>query len=446
MHKIKFLGAAGTVTGSSYLLTSPNGQILIDLGMFQGTTKIEDLNYLPLSFNPKEVDAVILTHAHLDHCGRLPLLVKNGYTGPIFMTPATRDLTELTLFDAARIAEGPDGSGLYDEFDVNKLRRLFKTVNYHETLTIRDFKIEMFDAGHLLGSASLKINSNGKTFVFSGDLGNTPQDILKPTEYIDRGDFVVMESTYGGRTHNESDQDGILEREIKETIASKGVLLIPSFAMERTQTLLHRIGHLKGSNKIDKNLEVYVDSPMAIRATKIFLDHSNLFNEEMNSLHKNKSPFTFPGLYVIDNPKKSNQLQFLRGPAVIIAGSGMMNGGRILRHAANFLGNNNARLLLVGYQAEQTLGREIQDGERLVRIENKTVKINATVVDTSGSFSSHADEPKLINWLSKLDGVSKVFLTHGEDAGRNPLKSKIVQDLKITNVVLPSRDDIEEIN
>ena len=336
MKSIKFLGAAGTVTGSGYILTSNSGSsILIDLGMFQGPPEIEQLNQNPVDMRAGELDAVILTHAHLDHCGRLPLATKGGFKGNFYMTAATADLTEVVLLDAEKIARRDlDKEPLYTYEDVVQTIPQIKIVKYHERFKAGDFEIEMVDAGHLLGSASLIIKEGGKTIVFSGDLGNSPQLLVAPTEHVSQADYVVMETTYGDREHPDEDSNGILQEEINITEEEGSVLLIPCFSLNRTQDILYRIKLLKESGKVKDETPVFMDSPMGITATEIYLEHKNLFNEDLKKVTTRENPFDFQNLFSLRKSRGGKLIKNHKGAKVIIAGSGMMTGGRILSHAA----------------------------------------------------------------------------------------------------------------
>jgi metallo-beta-lactamase family protein len=440
--KIKFLGACGTVTGSSYMLTSGSGKsILIDLGMFQGLPEIDKLNYEPFNYDCSELVGAILTHAHLDHCGRLPILLSHGFTGNIWMTPATRDLTELSLLDSAKIAKGDKNPILYDtQLAVNTISQ-FKTINYDTSLMLGDFTIFLRDAGHILGSASLEItdnqaNSSFKKIVFSGDLGNTPEDLLQTTEFIDSSDLVVMESTYGDRLHPATDPKDTLISEIHHIENSGGTLLIPAFSLDRTQEILHLLLHLKQDRLIKPETPVFLDSPMAVKATDIYLKYPNLYNSHVQADLKTGNPFDFPGLAIINKRNESESIHKHAGPKVIIAGSGMMNGGRIIGHAKHYLPMNTTRLLIVGYQGEATLGREILEGAKTVTLDNSTIQIKASV-NSIQSMSSHADQKQLIEWLRHIKGVKKVFITHGEEMPRMVLSQKINTELGISDIEKP---------
>ncbi len=440
--QIKFLGAAGTVTGSSYVLTSGSGQsILIDLGMFQGTPEIEKLNYNPYEYNCSKLDGAVLTHAHLDHCGRLPILIPRGFKGKIWMTPPTRDLTELSLLDSAKIAVQDHKKALYDKDLAYKTIDRFKTMDYRSPERIGDFIVTMRDAGHILGSASLEIedlrpNSEIHKIVFSGDLGNYPEDIVKITEFIDDADAVIMESTYGDRLHAEEDATEMLMNEINAVEESGGTLLIPAFALERTQEILHMIMHLKKEGKVKTQTPVFLDSPMADQATQIYADYPEMFNVHISEDLKNGGIFAFDGLEVIVKRNHSRGLYYKDGAKVIIAGSGMMTGGRIVGHAAQYLSHKKNRLFIVGYQGEGTLGRQLMEGQKEVLIDGKMVSVKASV-NTTHAMSSHSDQQQLVNWLKHIKQVKKVILTHGEDPARQALANRVQQELRIQDIHLP---------
>lgn len=436
------MGASGTVTGSSYIVTSESGQsIMIDMGMFQGTPEIEQLNYVPYEYDCNNLVGAVLTHAHLDHCGRLPLLLSKGFTGNIWMTLATRDLAELALLDSAKIAERDKKRFLYDTKQVETTISSFKSINYDNPFQLGNFTITLRDAGHILGSASVEItdntrDSNLKKIVFSGDLGNIPDDLLQTTEYIDSADVVIMESTYGDRLHPRAEPKDTFITEIQTIEKTGGTLLIPAFSLDRTQEILHLLKHLKEDHKIREQTPIFLDSPMGIKATEIYLKYPQLFNSHIQSDFQIGNPFDFPGLEVISTHDESEAIHKRVGPKVIIAGSGMMNGGRIVRHAAYYLPILTTRLLIVGYQAEDTLGRELKMGAQKVTIEQFPVQVKATIQSIE-TMSSHADQRMLITWVNQIKGVKRVYITHGEDASRTALSQKIKEELHISDIVMP---------
>jgi len=448
------------VTGSCYLLTGDTGeQILVDLGMFQEGENLGKLNYEPFLFDSAKIAGVLVTHAHLDHTGRLPMLVKSGYKGKIYMTKATRMLTALVLADAAKVAvetshnngiassvaksEPPrndinEGGVLYTEEDVDSLLEKIDIVEYDQPFSIGGFTVVFRDAGHILGSGSIEVtDATKRKIVFSGDLGNTPEDMIRPTEQVKKAEYVVMESTYGDRLHREEDPSVVLQEEINEVEKNGGVLLIPSFSIERAQELLHRINHLKNEKKIAEGTKVFLDSPMAIRATEIFRRSPELYNRELTKELKTDDPFGFPGLALTQSAEESRGILLSSAPKVIISGSGMMHGGRVLHHAINYLADTKTRLLLVGYQAPGTLGRRLLDGEKKVMIYNQEIVVAANVREVE-TMSCHADQKKLLHWLGHIKDVKRVFLTHGEDSARIALQEKIKEELGIRDLVIPS--------
>ncbi len=441
--KIKFMGAAGTVTGSSYVLTSGSGQsLLIDLGMFQGTSDIEQLNYRDFAYDCSTLVGAVLTHAHLDHCGRLPILLKKGFTESVYMTSATADLTELSLLDTAKIAKEDGKPILFDKELAIEMTTKFKRVYYRTPTQIGDFIVTMRDAGHILGAAiveieDIKATSDIHKIVFSGDLGNSPDDLLHEIEMIENADAVVMESTYGDRLHPTSDPMVALAQEINEVEAVGGTLLIPAFSLHRTQELMHMIKHLKEKGAVRKDTPVFMDSPMGNEATTIYTRYQAEFNDHIQKEFEGSGPFDFPGLTMIRKKSGHKLIDVELGAKVIIAGSGMMSGGRIVGHAAKYLQIPSTRLFIVGYQGIETLGRELLEGAKVVSIEGKKVSVKAMVTDTQ-SMSSHADQGQLIKWLKPIKGAKKVFLTHGEDGPRQALAEKIKTDLGISDIVLPT--------
>lgn len=437
VQKLSFHGAAGTVTGSCFLLQDQTSKVLIDCGLFQGSIELEELNHAPFGFDPTELTGMLLTHAHLDHCGRIGKLVKEGFSAPIYMTAATHALLEITLADAAHVMESHrEVAPLYGAEEVEKTMSLCHIIEYNQKFSFAGYEIVYVNAGHILGSASITVTKDGQTIAFSGDLGNSPQDIIQPTEYIKQADIVVMESTYGNKNHPDEDPSVLLQSEINAVEQSGGALLIPAFSLERTQELLHRIDHLKQSSKVKEDTPVFMDSPMAIRATDVFRRYVNLYNSELKSHVKNDDPFSFPGLQVVYRGKDSASIKEIIGPKVIIAGSGMMTGGRILAHAIHFLPQKESRLLIVGYQAENTPGRALQEGAKVVTIEDQEVSVKAHVSETQ-AMSSHADQTQLLHWFNEVKGVKRLFLIHGEDEPRETLKNEIHKKRKDIQINTP---------
>ncbi len=440
MKSIQFLGAAGMVTGSSYIITGDRGdRLLVDLGMFQGTEEIHRHNLDPLPDDIGTVNAVILTHAHLDHCGRLPLIVKAGYEGKIYMTEPTYELLSIVLNDVVSISErDSEAQQLYTRDEVEKIMQMAEIVFYHKPFTVGDFQVEYYDAGHIMGSASVLITeqSTKKVLACSGDIGNFPETIVRPTEFIERADYVLMESTYGDRLHPVGDPREEIAKEIQAIEHTGGTLLIPAFSLERTQVLLHIIDHLKKSQVVRSDTAIFLDSPMGIRATDIYRKFSQFYNDEMQEHDRIDDPFDFPGLVVTAETGESKQIRTHAGPKVIIAGSGMMTGGRIMYHAADFLPKKNTHLLIVGYMSEETIGREIQEGAQDVEIRRVRIPVRAKVKEIS-TLSAHADQGQLMSWFRSIKGVEKLFLVHGETGPRQTLQELVGKQNAHISVQLP---------
>lgn len=446
MQKIQFFGAAGTVTGSSYFLSDETNQgILIDFGMFQETSEISQRNNDHLPLDAKNILGVVVTHAHLDHCGRLPMLIRMGYFGKVYMTEPTKMIAELALMDAVHIATMNNKPLLYTEENVVQLLRQIEIIDYDQVINIGQYAVTFRDAGHIMGSAIIEIVADGQKTVFSGDLGNTPEELVRPTTVIEHADVVVMESTYGDRIHPKEATNELIQEEINAVEKSNGTLLVPAFAIDRTQELLHKLNHMKKDGKIANDTVVFLDSPMGIQATLIYGHFTKLFNEELSNHAKEENPFDFPELTMIEHGKESGKIEKVPGTKVIIAGSGMMSGGRILRHAQKFLPDVTTRVLITGYQADGTLGKKIKEGAKRVMIEHESVAVNAHVTALEG-LSAHADQPKLINWLKNIKGVKKVFLTHGEDVARTALQNKIKEEhIEVPEIIIPQIDETHEI-
>ena len=432
--RLNFLGAARMVTGSCFLLEAGGLRILIDCGMFQGGD--EELNETAFTFNPAGLDAVILTHAHIDHSGRLPLLVKQGFRGRIYTHPATADLAVIMLLDSAHIQEadaeranrkaGRAGHKakppLYTLADARMVQGLFHTISYGKLERLSDrLSIRLQDAGHILGSAIVEIfetdgQGNTTKLVFTGDIGQPGRPILGDPTLIDEADYLVMESTYGNRLHDApTDKRDALAAIIRDTIARGGNVVIPSFAVGRTQELLYELNGLAEAGKLPKGLKVVVDSPLAIAATEITAKHQEVYDEEARGiLSRGSSPLTFRGLATSSTAEDSKALNEDRSPKVIIAASGMCEAGRIRHHLKNNIGDAKNTILLPGYQAANTLGRKLADGAREVQIFHETYPMRAEVVQIHG-FSGHADQADLLRMLTPLAGSARrVFLVHGE--------------------------------
>lgn len=447
MVKIKFLGAASMVTGSCYFLTGEKTGLMIDFGMFQGRVEEMGLNSIKPDMDFGRLTAVMLTHAHLDHCGRLPLLIRYGFRGPIFMTEATKALTELVLFDSAKLAKEEETKvTLYTEEDVEKILKQVQPVEYNKPFMVGEFGITYSDAGHILGSATVFVEekSTGKKVSFSGDLGNTPEPLLAPTHWVGKADVAVVESTYGDEIHESRDEVEELAKIVAEAETEKGTVIIPSFSLQRSQEILYIFDQLKKQRKMAIETPVFLDSPMAIRATEVFREFPELYSRKLQTQVKTDDPFDFPNLVLCDTVEKSRQIKNLIGVKVIVAGSGMMTGGRVLHHVISFLGDPKTQLVFVGYQADGTMGRRIKDGADNVNVWGNIVTVKARIKEIK-TMSSHADQVQILTWLGKMEGLSHVILVHGEELPRLVLAEKVRQGFPGVIVDQPMLNDEIEI-
>lgn len=438
--KITFLGAAQTVTGSCTLLESDGLKFLVDCGLFQGQEFATDENAKPFPFNPADIKFVLLTHAHADHCGRLPKLYKDGFRGKVYCTDPTKDLAEITYLDSARLimreAAQLGKEPIFTELDIAGLLNHFQTFNYYKKFEPAENVSVMFkNAGHILGSSLIEIsfteNDQTKTIVFSGDLGNSPAPLVKDPDTFSGADFVVCESTYGGRIHEPPEWRGkILQEAIEESIVQGGTLLIPVFSLERTQEILYELNTLVENRHIEY-VKMFLDSPLAIRAVDIYQKYRDWFDEEAQKrLKSGDDLFQFRGLRYTLEVEDSKKINKTDPPKVIMAGSGMCNGGRILHHLKLYLPEEQNSLLIVSFQAEGTLGRQIKDGAEKIQINGEEVVVRAKV-KAVGGFSSHADQPRLLHWLKNFQEPKPqlVFINHGEEKENLMLQDGVQEKL-----------------
>ncbi|MBI1175940.1 MBL fold metallo-hydrolase [bacterium] len=445
LMKITFFGAAGEVTGSAYLVQTEKSRLLIDFGMFQGESETAGKNCVPAGLDPTTIDAVVITHGHLDHTGRLPLLTKAGYRGPIHATSATIDMSGLILRDSAkvqaqdiertnrkRLRAGKDlQEPLYNFDDVERTMQQFKAQPYREPVPIApDVSVRFVEAGHMLGSASLQLtiteSGRAKTVVFSGDLGPADLPVLRDAECLNHADLVIMESTYGDRDHR-SLTDTLNEARdiIKEAVKLNGKILVPAFAVGRTQQIIYHVLAMFRNHEVPP-FPIYIDSPMAIEATRIYEKHPELYDEEARRLaDAGLLNLDLHGVKTCQTADESKALNDLSGTLMIIAGAGMCNAGRILHHLRNHLWKENTTVIIVGYQAEGSLGRLLVEGRPEVRIFGEEIAVKATI-HSLGGFSAHAGQSDLMKWFNCLAHAKpQVVLTHGEAKGREPLAQLI---------------------
>ena len=434
--KLRFLGAAQNITGSRHLLEANDTRILVDCGLYQ-ERQFRARNWDPFPVEPKYINAVLLTHAHLDHCGLLPKLVKEGFRGKIYCIAAAAEISKIILLDSAKIQEedaehkrkrherqgrkGPHPDvPLYTIEDAEACFPLFSHVEYREAQDLGDgVEATFYDAGHVLGSSIIrtKVHQDGqeRIILFSGDIGRPDRPIVHDPTIFDYADYVLIESTYGDRVHDDTaDVENAIAEVINSTIKAGGNIIVPSFALERSQEVLYYINELRLKNKIPE-FKVFLDSPMASRITKVFENHPELFDKEMTEyIKRHKSPFDLPGLQMAGTADESKAINNIKGTVMVIAGSGMCTGGRVKFHLVNNISQPNNTIMFVGYQAVGTLGRSIVDGIKKVRILGEKRSIKAKIVRIHG-FSAHADKNELLDWLKELDAPPRgVFVVHGE--------------------------------
>jgi len=463
--KIKFCGGARSVTGSCFLLKTGNENYLIDCGMFQGGREIRARNIKHFPFHPPDIDYLLLTHAHIDHSGLIPRLVKEGFRGKILATEATFDLVKIMLPDSAHIQEmeaewvnrknrragRPQRDPLYTMEDANEALKFFEPVEYNELYVLSPrVAVRFFDAGHILGSAIIKLwvteNEVQKHLVFSGDLGKYNQPIICDPSVIEEADYLFMESTYGSRLHeHEEEKLLLLEKAINETKNRGGNVIIPSFAVGRTQEMLYSLNRLIEQDRVP-SMPIYIDSPMAISATEVFSRHPECFDLRMRQLlFQGEDPFHFPEVTFTPKMEQSRQLNEIREGAIIISASGMCDAGRIKHHLKHNLWRPESTVVLVGYQAEGTLGRQLLNGVSKVKIFGEEIVIRAQIVNIDG-FSAHADRNELLHWVSDFIHLpQKIFLVHGEEEAQTQLASHL-KNMTGVEVDIPDYMDEIEIN
>ncbi|MEK7140846.1 MAG: MBL fold metallo-hydrolase [Patescibacteria group bacterium] len=447
--KITFCGGVGSVTGSNFLFEADGKKILIDCGLTQGIKLADDLNWGPFPYNPAEIDILFITHAHVDHLGRVPKLIEEGFRGKIYSTKPTRALASPMLEDTMGILSKNQNFNLgkiYTAENIKLALTLWSGFDYHENIKITENLSASFkNAGHILGSGMLELIYNGKKILFTGDLGNSPSPLLPDTERVTDADYLIMESVYGDRNHESRDERRkFLEETIEDNYKRKGTLIIPTFSLERSQELLFELNELVENHRIPV-MPIFLDSPLAIRLTEIFKQYKNYFNETaQKALSEDKHLFNFPGLHSTLHSEESKMIGNVPNPKVVIAGSGMSSGGRVVHHERHYLPDPNNTLLLLGYQSVGTPGRLIQEGVKTVHISGEYVQVRAHIVTISG-YSGHKDSDGLLRFVEDMqDTVKKVFVVMGEPRSATFLVQKLRDNLGI-NAYAPEPDDSVEL-
>ncbi|MDP2227523.1 MAG: MBL fold metallo-hydrolase [Moraxellaceae bacterium] len=430
--KIRFLGAAGTVTGSRYLLSHDNTNLLIDCGLFQGVKNVRQRNWQAFPFPAGNIQAVVLTHAHLDHSGYLPRLLREGFRGQVHATRATRELASILLADSAHLQEEDarranrygyskhePAEPLYTSEDAEHAMKIFVTHDYHETFNVGPFRISFSRAGHILGSACVRVECAGKSITFSGDVGRPDDPVMKAPDDLAATDFLVVESTYGDRTHPADDVMEVMAGIVNDTVSNGGTVLIPAFAVGRTQVLMHLLTELMEQNRIP-SLPIYLDSPMAIDVTDVFRHH-----RAEHRLSPTQCEAMQARVIYTATVEQSQALSANPHPKIIIAGAGMLTGGRILHHLMSFGDNHRHTIVIAGYQAGGTRGDALLRGTRSLRIYGQEVPIACRVAQIN-ELSAHADAQEMQDWLDQMPGAPRhVFVTHGEPVAADTLRQKL---------------------
>jgi metallo-beta-lactamase family protein len=463
--KIHFLGAAHEVTGSKHLLEVNGVKILLDCGLFQGKRKESDIKNRNLNLDPKDIDIVILSHAHLDHSGNLPYLTKNGFTGKIYMTHQTADLIPLMLMDSAYIQEQDNNfikksniktdvptEPLYTQEDIPfVLEKIESRVYNKKFLIANEIYVKFYHSEHILGSAIVEVtwkeNQEEKILVFSGDLGRKNKNLLPDLEIPKKADYCIIESTYGNRLHKtkQNSKEKIIKI-VKDTVSKKGKIIIPAFSIQRTQELLYDLHLLQIENKIPK-IKIYIDSPLAIKVTKIYQKYRFSFDKETHEdfFSNGKVPLEEDNIKYTLDVKDSKKLVDVKEPCIIMAASGMCEGGRIRHHLKNSIENSNSTILFVGYQAENTLGRKILERKNFVKIFGKQYKLRANIYKING-YSGHADSKELINFIENIKGLKNIFVVHGDPTQSYDFAHKLRKIVGDNcNVDIPEKNEVIEI-
>lgn len=448
-----FAGGASSVTGANFLLKDPSTGVsmLVDCGFFQGDTMCSDKNFEPFPYDPSSITALFVTHSHIDHVGRIPKLVRDGFRGTIYSTFPTKDFAHEMLKDSLSVLRtdkkdrmNEHAPVLYDDEDIERAMSLWKGVEYHEDIDMPGgITVSFYDSGHILGSAMVRFRRHGRSLVITGDLGNSPSPIIKDTEPLPEATYVVMESVYGDRNHEDrNNRTKLLEDVIKETVEKGGTLVIPSFSLERTQDLLFEINNLVEEGKIPE-VPVFLDSPLAIRVTEIYRTYERYFNTSAESRIKSGDDiFRFPRLTFTATREESKMINEEHGPKIIIAGSGMSNGGRVQHHERRYLPDPKNTILLVGYQVVGSLGRQLQEGLKQVRIFGDEIPVKARIAHILG-YSAHKDMDHLISFIEAgATGVERVYVVLGEPRSETFLAQRLRDYLGLDARVPAEREEV----
>ncbi len=447
---IGFYGGTGSVTGANFLVSYGNSKFLVDCGLLQGTALADKENWDPFLYDPKQIEILFITHAHIDHIGRIPKLYAEGFRGRIISTDATRDLASVMLADTVQILGKSDDynlSKIYTTAAISEISKLWEGFSYHTSVHVKDnFNVIFKDSGHILGSAMLEMRVEGKIIIFTGDLGNSPSPLLRDTEEILHADYIIMESVYGDRNHEHRDErkDRLIQV-IEDNYRRKGTLIIPTFSLERTQELLFEINDLVEHKRISSQ-PIFLDSPLGIHLTDVFKKYVRYFNDTAQAVFKSdKDLFSFPGLQVTLETEESKHILSAPNPKIIIAGSGMSNGGRIIHHERSYLPDPNNTILLAGYQSMGTLGRLIEEGAKEVTILREAVPVRAHIEKISG-YSGHKDMDHLIEFVENIGGtIKKVFVVMGEPKSSLFLSQRL-RDYVGVDARAPNFGDVATIN
>lgn len=447
--KLTFCAGTGSVTGANFLLENEEKKFLVDCGLEQGTGLADETNWSKFPYDPSTIDILFVTHAHIDHVGRIPKLIHDGFKGRIISTDATHDLARPMLEDTIQILSHDEEHSLdkiYTHEVLEQVMKLWEGVPYHQAINIdHGFTGRFLDSGHILGSAMLELKYNGKTIVFTGDLGNSPSPLLRDTEPLDDVDYLVMESVYGDRNHEDRDmRKKKLEGFLEDNYRRGGVLVVPTFSLERSQEMLFEINDLVEHKRIPQ-MPIFFDSPLAIKLTAVYRNYTHYFNETAQAHVKSGDDiFIFPGLHSTPETDDSKAILHAPSPKVVIAGSGMSNGGRILHHELNYLPDEKNTLLLTGFQSLGTLGRTILEGAKSVRINGQEVAVKAQIVKIDG-YSGHKDSNHLIQFVENVqDRVKKVFVVMGEPKSATFLVQRL-RDYLTVDATAPEQGDVVEL-